>query len=59
MIAKVFKINDERVTIHLENPTKEDFIFYCKNLENWSNMFVSLDNGEVYSMRKYLLSLID
>jgi hypothetical protein len=59
MLAKVFKINDGRITFHQENPTRQEFINYCKSLDDWGNMFVSLNNGEVCSLKGYLLSLID
>lgn len=59
MLAKVFKIDDGIITIHLENPSKQEFINYCKSLTDWRNTYVSLNNGEVYGLINYLVSLIN
>ena len=57
-VKSVFDTNGGNLLIHKESPTKKELLAYVKKLESWDNMFISLDNGEVYTLRNYIVNLI-
>jgi len=50
--------NSNRIVVELENPTQSQMVEYCKDLEDWTNLFVVFKDGEIISLRRYLLDLL-
>ena len=50
--------NSNRIVVELENPTQSQMVEYCKDLEDWTNLFVVFTDGEIISLRRYLLDLL-
>ena len=50
--------NSNRIVVELENPTQSQMVEYCKYLEDWTNLFVVFTDGEIISLRRYLLDLL-
>jgi hypothetical protein len=58
-IKLVFDTKKNSICIHLESPNKEKFIAYAKTLDSWDNLYISLEDGNVFTFRDYLLNLMN
>lgn len=58
-IKLVFDTKNNSICVHKESPSKEQFLAYAKELESWDNIYVSLEDGSVYTFRDYVLNMID
>ena len=57
-INLVFDTQNNSICIHLETPSKEDVLNYAEDLDSWDNLYISLKNGYVLTLRNYLLKLL-
>lgn len=58
-IAYIFSTKNNGISTHLKYPTKSNVIAYAKTLDSWDNLFISMKDGFILTLRDYLLNLLE